>query len=75
LLKALLDCLDSGHVVPEEDDVTVETAIISWPQVWPNAIQCMLRWRHTAVCKDHVTCVFCDSLWRQTTIADVITPY
>jgi hypothetical protein len=29
LLKALLDCLDSGHVVPEEDDVTVETAIIS----------------------------------------------
>jgi hypothetical protein len=40
LLKALrdssrwtVDCLISGHVVPQKDDVTVETAIASCPSV------------------------------------------
>jgi hypothetical protein len=27
------------------------------------------RWRYTTVCRDHVTCAFCDSRWHNTTVA------
>jgi hypothetical protein len=50
-----VDCLGGSHVLPQQDDVTVETAIALCPPVWRNAIQCMCRWRHTTVHQVFIT--------------------
>jgi hypothetical protein len=58
----------SGHVpahAPRNSTVEVFSLCLRMDRCYTTHVW----WRHTTVCRDHMTCAFCDSRWHYTTVA------